>query len=509
MKLSNIKSFAKKPIVLFFSGLLIAVLVGWSIFGGSGDGDTVDNNTAKSVQVATPATLGNEGTFSLIGNVRAASEATITAESAKRVTSVNTSLGNRVSAGEILITLENSSERAAVLQAEGVYEAAVASAEQSGLSVSEAENNLSAARRSAINSLRGSYNSVFTIVVNDIDDFFSTPTLYPGLKLTGYGQTDLLNSTRIEYQTLLPQWKNRTDTLTTNSNLQAETEYAIARLNKTVNFLELFIPLFSRQDNSRYTDTELQNFTANFSNQRASLLTLINTLESNLTAVENAEEALQKARIAASGGRTSAADAQIKQALGSLRSAQANLGKTILRAPISGTVNQLDVRVGDFATAFATLALIANNNALEIITYVGENERNQIEIGDTVLIDNQYEGVITQIAPAVDAITRKTEVRIATESTEITAGDTVRINKEFVTEEAEDGPIIIPITAVKFEAENGYIFQIENNVLVKKEVVLGSVFGSQIEITEGMQSDTEFVVDARGLVTGQTVEIAN
>jgi multidrug efflux pump subunit AcrA (membrane-fusion protein) len=124
-----------------------------------------------------------------------------------------------------------------------------------------------------------------------------------------------------------------------------------------------------------------------------------------------------------------------------------------------------------------------------------------------VFIENEYEGRISQIAPSVDSTTRKTEVRIATENTEIKNGDTVTITKEI--QETANTSIIVPLTAVKFEIEDGYIFTVENGKLVQNNVKLGVVRGSSVEILDGLTAVQEFVVDARGLVAGNEVSVSN
>lgn len=53
------------------------------------------------------------------------------------------------------------------------------------------------------------------------------------------------------------------------------------------------------------------------------------------------------------------------------------------------------------------------------------------------------------------------------------------------------------------------MFIIEDKTLVSKPVVLGNVLGNSVEILEGITKDDLFVVDTRGLVAGEEVEIQN
>jgi RND family efflux transporter MFP subunit len=205
----------------------------------------------------------------------------------------------------------------------------------------------------------------------------------------------------------------------------------------------------------------------------------------------------------------SVSDAQVTQALGSLRAAQANLAKTIFRSPISGTVNELNVQLGDFVGSFDQIALVANNNALEVVSFVGDLERDQLVEGDVVSIDGSATGTITTIAPSIDAETRKTEVRIATDNQSISNGDTVRITKN---SEAENRltQILLPLSAIKFEAADGFVMQVDaDGVVTQKSVTLGPIRGSLVEVTSGLEATEQFIEDVRGLTAGTRVSVRN
>jgi RND family efflux transporter MFP subunit len=239
---------------------------------------------------------------------------------------------------------------------------------------------------------------------------------------------------------------------------------------------------------------------------KASLVATRSSLAASATSLNAANDALLRAKNTASGGTVSAADAQVKQALGVLRNAQANLARTILTTPISGTVNTLALKVGDYVTNGSRVAIVANNQALEIITYISDSDRSAIAVGDVVIIDGTATATVRQISPALDPDTRKVEVRLVTESSEIKNGDTVTIT---AAKGATNAPTVvrIPITAIKFEVENGHVFVVEDERLMKVPVVLGKISGNSVEIIEGLTADQAFVVDARGLQAGDKVTV--
>lgn len=472
--------------------------------------EEVLSNPDPVVTLSTPAKYSGSESLTLIGTVRAVAEANITSEQSGRVVSVPVKLGGNVTAGQVIATLENASERASVLQAEGVYEVALAAAAQSGVGVDQANTSLITAKQTAVSTFQSSYNTINGLILNSVDTYFSNPNgRLPGLRIDGKGYTTQLNNERVAFQTLLPAWRDKANTINTNSDLSTELAYARENTKRTITLIDTFLTVFSSQSNSsRYTEPELQGIITTFTGLRSNLIGVQSNIDNAINGLTSAEDNVRRAKLASSGGQNSAADAQLKQALGTLRAAQANLAKTILRSPISGTINNLSVRTGDFVNSFSTVAQVANNNALEIVTYISENERDLFAVGDKVIIESNTEGIVTEIAPAVDPTTRKVEVRIATENINVISGDTVRITKEGSTNVNTNQTITIPLSAVKFEQEDGFIFTVIDNKLVAKPVTLGAVRGGSVEVKEGLNNEDTFVVDARGLTADTTVTVS-
>lgn len=459
------------------------------------------------VKVATISNIISNDSISLVGTVRAVSEADIESEVSGRITSVSVSLGETVQAGKIIAQQENASQRAAVLQAEGVYEAALAAAQQSGVSVEEARNMLTTAQNNFISSYTSAYTTANSVLLTTIDDFFANPeSNIPGLRIAGRGYTQTLNKQRTSFVSLMNEWKQRTATLSSTSNLSEASVYAEGNIKQLITMIDIFIILVNDQDSeTTVSGVAVESYNSTLLTDRATLNTALSALQTNKTALVAAQENLSKAQIGGGAQLSSAANAQVKQALGALRAAQANLNKTIFRSPISGTVNSLNVSAGDYIGAFTKIAKIANNNGLEISTFVGESDLTRVTVGDEVLIENKFVGVVTHIAPGVDSVTQKSEVKIATETSKLTNGETVSVILQGVSSEKET-MLLIPITAVKFSAEDGAVFSVTNNALVAHEVLIGNVRGSYVEILSGLDSAMEIVLDVRGLSEGTQVE---
>lgn len=499
----------KQRIIIGILGLVLFAGIVMLVTQESDTGtDSVESTDNPVVRLTSAQMFTNTNSATFVGTVRAASEATLTAEKTGRVTSVPVSLGQYVAAGQIIATIENSREYASVLQAEGSYDGAVAAASQSTVGVAEAQTRVTTAENDIRNTLANAYATTNSIVQTNIDQFFSNPTgSIPGLRIDGKGFTFTLNDSRIALQTTLPAWQRTVSGDIPVTELQNAANTSLATIDDVTSMIDSFITIFATVDpDSRYSQSDLTSFSSTFNSLRSTLTQQKSAITNSLAALENAEQAAERASIGAPGAGQSAADAQVKQALGSLRAAQSDLAKTIIRSPISGIVNTLDVRVGDFVSQQQAIGEVAGSGSLEVVTAVTAAERTLFTPGSTVLVDGTLEGVVTAVASGISDSTGKIEVRIRVDEAPLTNGETVTIATQDEVEVASDTRVFIPLSAVKFTQSDGAVFIVEESILVERPVAIGLIRGNSVEITDGLTFTESFVADARGLTVGTVVD---
>ena len=492
------------------AAILLVGLVVLKIFTGDAPDVAVEDKRTE-VEVRSVSELAASASFDTVGKVEAVSEANLQAESGGRITAVNVKVGDTIGAGAVIATLENSAQRAALTQAQGSYEAALAASAQSGVGVNEAGTAVAAAENAAVNAYRSAFNTVNSTVYNNIDTFFGNPNAQvPGLKIDGAGFTTTLNNERVAYQRLLPEWQQRTSSITTSSNLDAELAYAKTQVERTITLVDTFITVFNQGGQvGGYTEAELQTYSTNFTTLRATLIGTRTSLDGALSSLASARDAKRRAELGASGGTVSASDAQIKIALGSLQSAQSAYQKTIVRSPIQGVVNALYLKTGDYVSPGQPAAIIANNNGLQVKTFVSEIDSANLNVGDPVSIEGGASGVITAKADALDPSNGKVAVVVGVNpDSGLTNGATVKVTFSQVSEAKVDERIIVPLSALKITPEGASVFTVNaDGNLEALKVEKGPLFGENIEILSGITRETRIVTDARGLKAGQAVII--
>lgn len=468
--------------------------------------------TVAEVTTTPVRNLSGGVSFGAVGTVRAVSEAQLHVESGGRVIAVYPTLGSTVRAGAIIARLDSALASAALLQAEGAYEAAQAGSAQGGVGVSEAENGVAASKNAALTTYKNSYTTVSGVIFTSIDKYFANPNATtPGVRLTS-SYTSYLNTERVALQTILPDWQKKTTTLTTSSDLDVALNEAAVITKRIIAMTDTYILIFNTQDqNSNYSADDLRGLVANFTVVRTQLSGTLAAIDGARTGLSAAKDGLARAQIIASGsGSTvSSADAQIKIALGSLRAAQAAYEKTLVRTPITGVVNALYLKAGEYATPGAPAAIIANNNGLEIETSVSQNDSIKLQVGDAVTIDTTASGTISAIAGAIDPTTGKVALKISVnDNSTLQNGATVAITFA-TTKKDKIADVTIPLAAVKMTGSGPVVFTVDGktSTLVAQSIVLGAITGENVVITSGLTFDTTIVTDGRGLKNGEIVTV--
>lgn len=490
------KYFARyRALPRWMQALILAAVIGAFILISSllGSAKTDTDPAARAVQLRSVSELsGNALGESVVGTVRARAEAELRAEASGTVRRVATVVGATVPAGYVLAELENDSERAAVLQAEGAYDAAVAS--QAGVSPTDVNT-------AARNAYRNAFDTLDSALEGGVDTVFGDTTpVGPKLLINPLG-TD---------SAPLSRERNRIDDL-----MNAERAKLTGANNDSPEILLSRIETLARTI-SPFVDTLVETANGTNSNASAAQVTAVTGARTSVNGALSSLTAAKATLRSGASGSTASVDAGVKSALGTLRLAQASLEKTRVRAPIAGTVNFLPIRVGDYVGNLDHVATVAQNGALEIVSFVSEESRTNLSVGAAVTVEGTYTGTITSIAPALDPVNKQIEIHMAVDTgSPLTNGQSVRISlpggvpTPTDTETVTTGPILLPLSAVKLSAGNRFIFTVVDGRLVAVPVEIGEVRGERIEVLTSLDANMRIVTDARGLADGQQVTIAS
>ncbi len=484
--LAYLNSFSRRSKIIASIAAVVILFILLHLGGGEPAADVADSKA--HVVLASVASLSNAGgPLPVTGKVTSVSQASISALGGGEITSLPRKLGDRVAAGQVIASFENSSQQAAVLQAQGSYDAAVAG---------KAAVSPTDVRVSALNTYRTAFNTLDTTLESDVDLFFGSPGPYGPKLLIDAPNYDFgeLSRDRAAITVLMDKYGAALASVGTATDpgiLLLEAQSTTRAVFDFVNKLAIS----AQRRESRASEAQL----AGLASARSDLNALTATIAAEVESYRSG-----------SVTTTSSTDAQVTIALGGLRAAQASLEKTYARAPISGTIVSLPVNRGDFVSPGTMVAIISNPGSLQVESYITASDAKTLSIGGKATIEETVAGTVVFIAPALDPLTGKIQVKVSPTQGQagLTDGSTVTVTLERAgTKAAAKNAISIPIAAAKITPQGPIVFTIASSTLVAHPITLGAIQGGQVEVTAGLTTDMDIVIDARGLSDGEVVVV--
>ena len=343
---NNNQPFFRRTSVRISAAVIVVILIALSLRGGDETTEIVEEATASPRTVSMHTISADNGTA-----VRTAdgSAFIVRAQSGGRVDRV-AKVGDIVAAGATVAQLENSAQRAAYIQAEGAYDAAVAAA--GGNATSQ-----STAKQDAVRTWNSETVSTAQVMHNSIDTYFSfsrTSSITGFRGLEAFGETAAFNERRVAIEETLKAWERDT-AIVTEANAESMLSSLSSELSVIGAFIDDLAALVPQQRiNDSYTDEQRSADTTRLAAARASITESQRKVDTARTAITNS-----------SGSNAAASNAQIKQALGALESARAALGKTVIKTPVAGIVTAVSISVGDIINVGNDVVFVAGNTAME------------------------------------------------------------------------------------------------------------------------------------------------
>ena len=159
----------------------------------------------------------------------------------------------------------------------------------------------------------------------------------------------------------------------------------------------------------------------------------------------------------------------------SLEDAKRMLGYTEVRAPITGTLTERFVNVGDHVTIDQHLFDITDFNSIVARIYVPEKELSRLRVGQDARIfaeaagTSDKRGTVDRIAPRVDPRSGTVKVTVAIPPTEsLLPGMYVTV--ELITDVHEQA-VLVPKKALVYDADQLFVFRVKEDDLVERLLI--------------------------------------
>lgn len=305
------------------------------------------------------------------------------------------------------------------------------------------------------------------------------------------------------------------DLITVLDNTISSADFSETTLNSIISkFNQLRLSILGNEANTKTLVQAIENIEIN---AKADLDRLENTLATANNQVGMAEIAYENALLGLEK-TNSLKDQQILSAqiakdstLGQLKLARARAGDLYINSPITGIITKKSVEIGEEVSPGKTVAEISQLNIVKILVNLPSDEAYKVKIGKEVLIEEKYIGFISQINPAADSLSKKVEIEIAFDNKDgnLIAETFVNVRIPIETRvKSVNGFYLIPLKSLAITQNENYVYVIENNIAIKKDVEIGEVQDDLVEIKNGLNDGDLLVSEGnKNLSTGDKVEI--
>ncbi len=192
------------------------------------------------------------------------------------------------------------------------------------------------------------------------------------------------------------------------------------------------------------------------------------------------------------------------------------LGKTVIKSPVSGYVDERMISVGDYAQPGKPLFKLIDNRRLRAKLPVSEKFFSKLKIGQTVYLNNPFYDVeplqttINYLKPKIDRDTGSVLAYSVFENPSVgshepvwKAGSTV---KAIIILQTEKQAVMVPTQALVQRPLGDVVYVVYRNYVKAHKVVTGVIQNGMVELTQGLSPGRVVAVDgARFLTEGSEV----
>jgi HlyD family secretion protein len=508
--INTIKNYKKTSIVIFLIVLFILFKI---ISGGDSKVETFvvkKGSIVKSVAVS--------------GKVKPKSDVSLAFEKAGKVSSVGVSIGDKVYAGQTLISLDSGTYYADYLKAKAnllvekarLDEIMVGSTKEEILlketEVSNAETVLKNAENNLSNKLLDALTKSDDSIRNYVDQFFSNPKTSDPQISFNVNDNQLkndINSSRVLIEKTLSEWSSG-DFKPTSANI-TKTESALNTMKVFLDKVALAVNALT--SSSSLSQTTIDSYKSSVSTARTNIATAISNLSTAEEKLNSAKASLLVAQRNLSITKSGPTNEEIKVQEAKILQYQAEVERTLselskftLRSPISGVVTKQDGKLGQIVTAGSPIVSVISSNDYEIEANVSEVSIGNVVVGSTVSIkmdafqNEGFPGTVAYIEPGetiVDGVVNfKTTVAISDDySSYLKPGLTANL---LIQTYRRDDVLIIPTYALINKDGKSFVnVKVDSKNIVEKEV----------EVDKNLYSNDGFVEARNGLKEGDVLVI--
>ena len=206
---------------------------------------------------------------------------------------------------------------------------------------------------------------------------------------------------------------------------------------------------------------------------------------------------------------------QYKAARANMEIAEEQVNNTAVRAGISGTVNTMNIKVGEFFTA-GTQVQIVNNDDLKVTVNVPENYSGKIKVGSLLQVSlpdlggKELTTTVNVVGKLIDPISRTFYIEGKVPQDQVLRSNQVAVAR--IKDYADPKAIVIPVNTIQNDEKGKYVMvatgQGDKMAAKKRYVTIGQMYHDKLQVISGLEAgDTIISEGYQSLYDGQPIMV--
>ncbi|MCR4831494.1 MAG: efflux RND transporter periplasmic adaptor subunit [Pseudobutyrivibrio sp.] len=517
------------------SVLLLATI----LLSGCGSEEENVEETKIDVEAESPTVKSISQMGSFIGTIETEEKISVIPNLSGKVTALNYKVGDHVNAGDVLFTLDdreyqiekrtaeaNVRAASATLDAQNIRNREVQVAANEAIGSADAKsielkNSINNSAREEENSRRkrDSYNSAANSYKDEENRISKMKGEADNRINSANSKISELNSIKSVYDEISSSddpatvaKNNGVDESDIGSSTDAS-EIANIYLSKKTQYSsvdEITSAIDSAAEEVKTAENEKKELESSYNNavvSRVEAEANANIESSNMTSAQEAKKLANRASQDYENytKKSLISDAQAKVAEGNatkitnesavttstseLEAANLKIENTVIKAPISGIIQEINVKQFEVASDQSVAVVISNPAAKKAVFYVTEEVKNNVKVGQKVLItknDTEYDAQVANVANTLDEQKKLYKVSATLSADAQAAFDTGQNVKLSTSIKTDNDATTIPVGAVYYSEGKAYVYTVEKNKAIKKDIEVGIVDKNDAEVISGL-----------------------
>jgi len=215
-----------------------------------------------------------------------------------------------------------------------------------------------------------------------------------------------------------------------------------------------------------------------------------------------------------SGAALNIAKADLDTAVINVQVLEDTLANTVVRAPMSGTADDKNIRLGQFISAGMALATAKNNTSVNAVIQVDQKDLKYIKIGQKARIKlpentaRTFEWQVTAVGVSANPVSRVFTCKIKTNNDDGALSPGIFAQVEIPAGQKREA-LVVPLKALSGEEGSYYVYVAENGMAKKRNITVGEISDEAAEAKAGVEKGDQIIVtNLNTLQDGDEITVA-